>query len=407
MAPLEGLKVLDFTQFTSGPVCTYMLADFGADVYKLENPPLGDANHYNTPSKNKHTVFITSLNHGKKSVLMNMKNAEHVALFMEMVKTADLVIDNFKAGTLEKFGITYDTLKEANPAIVWASISGYGQKGPWAKRTAYDVTIQAASGLISVSGDEGGSPVKAGVSMSDFCSGLYCCCGVMAALLDAKRSGKGRRIDLAMVDSSFSLVEQAIAKYYLTGEVAKPMGRQHMNFAPYNSYECKDGQEMLICTRTDEQFAALCGALDCAAVAGDEKFATVKARLANREALNEAVAAAVKNFCYEELAAKLEAADVAYGRINNVNEVKVMEQVQARNMLVTGKYNDGTTNKLVGNPIKLSNFADSDERHCCFKGEDTIDVIAQYVGAERAHEMFDEVMKDSDEKWAERAARLD
>ncbi len=407
MGPLQGMKVLDFTQFTSGPVCTYILADFGADVYKLENPPLGDQNHYNGPSKNKHTVFITSLNHGKKSVLINMKNEDHKAIFFEMVKTADLVIDNFKAGTLEKFGVTYDVLKELNPRIVWASISGYGQVGPLAKRTAYDVTIQAASGLISVSGDEGGSPVKAGVSMSDFCSGLYCCCGAMAAMLDAKRTGKGRRIDLAMVDSSFSLVEQFVSRYYATGKLDKPMGRQHVNFVPYNSYACKDEKEMLICTRTDEQFVKLCQALEIPEMAENENYKTVKARLANRAEVNEKIGAAVQMFDYDDLAAKMEAADLAYGAIETVDKVRAFEQVKARNMIVTGEYKDGTTNDLVGCAMKMSRFEDQTTRTCCFKGEDTIEVLSQYAAPERVHELFDEVLKDSDEKWAAKAARLD
>lgn len=406
MKPLEGLKVLDFTQFTSGPVCTYILADLGADVYKLENPPYGDMNHYNSPSKNKHSVYITSLNHGKKSVLLNMKNAEHKELFLKMAESADLVIDNFKAGTLEKFGITYDILKEKNPKIVWTSISGFGQTGPWSKRTAFDITIQAASGLVSVSGEENGAPVKAGISMSDFCSGLQSCCGTLAALLDAKRTGKGRRLDLAMLDSSFSLVEQEVATYLATGEIAKPMGRQSRNFVPYNSFVCKDGKEMLICTRTNQQFKKLCEVLECEEKTQETKYSTVSARLAHRQEVNDFIAEAVGRFDFNELAVKMEQCDLPYGNINTIDAVVAMEQVKERNMMVTGKYKDGTECMLVGIPIKLSGLEDEKERTCCFKGEDTIEVLSQYADESYIHALFDAVLKESDAMWAERAAKL-
>lgn len=405
MKPFEGIRVLDFTQFTSGPVCTYIMADLGAEVIKIENPPYGDNNHYNAPSVNKHTSYITSLNHNKKSILMNMKDPEQRELFFKMVKTADVVIDNFKAGTLEKFGVTFEALQQANPQIVWTSISGYGQTGPWHKKTAYDVTIQAGSGLMSVTGEKGGSPLKAGMSMSDFTSGLYACCGTIAAVLDAKRSGKGRRIDLAMIDSSFSLVGKAAADYFVTGKRPARMGRESNDYAPYNVYPCKDGEEIVICVRNDAEFAALCRILHLNA-AEDARFSKNAARLENRDALNAMVADAVKLFSYETLAQAMREEKLPYAKINNVEQAVHFPQIQARNMVIPVKFDDGTTTAIPALPIRMSDMDRDEQAYCHELGQDTIEVLSQYENAQRIHQMYDAVVADSAAKWAERTARL-
>lgn len=201
MKPFENVTVLDFTQFTSGPVCTSIMGDLGAEVIKIENPPYGDNNRYNPPSVNKKTCYISSLDHNKKSVLLNLKDERQKEIFFKMVKTADVVVDNFKAGTMEKFGCGYEKLKEINPRIVCTSISGFGQTGPWRTRAAYDVIVQAVAGLMSVTGETGGRPLRFGVSMADVTSGLMACVATLAALCDAKRTGVGRYIDLGMMDN--------------------------------------------------------------------------------------------------------------------------------------------------------------------------------------------------------------
>lgn len=404
MKPFEGMLVLDFTQFTSGPVCAYILADLGAEVVKIENPPYGDNNHYNSPSKNKHTSYIASLNHNKKTVLMNMKDPQQQEIFFRMVEKADLVLDNFKAGTLEKFGVTFEKLQAANPRIVWTSISGYGQTGPWHTKTAYDVTIQAGSGLMSVTGEKGGSPLKAGISMSDFTAGLYACCGSIAALLDAKRTGKGRRLDVAMLDSSFSLVAQALARRSITGQTDPRMGREHLSYAPHNTYRCRDGKEIVLCVRTDEEFAALCKVLQLDADK-DARFASVKARLAHRDEVNALVSSAVAAWdydaLYEALSDKLPCAGIC-----NVEQAFHAPQIQARHMVVPLRFDDGTTTAIPALPIKMSNMEEAEETYCHELGQDTISFLSRFADAEQVHRIYDPIVADSAEKWAARTAKL-
>lgn len=406
MKPFAGIRVLDFTQFTSGPVCSYILADLGAEVIKIENPPYGDNNHYTAPSLNKHTSYITSLNHNKKCILLNMKNPRQLELFFAMVKDADLVIDNFKAGTLEKFGVTWEKLQETNPRIVWTSIAGYGQTGPWHKRTAYDVTIQGASGLMSVTGEQGGRGVKAGISMSDLTAGMYACCGTAAALLDARRTGRGRRLDVAMIDTSFAVIEQAVGHYLLSGQVDPRMGREHLNFVPYNTYATRDGRDMVLCIRSDGQFAHLCRVLGIGDRASDPRYATNAGRIARRQEVNEFVAAAVARRDFDELLAALRAEQLPCGPILNMVEAMEHPQIAARNMIIPVRYDDGTETKIPGNPIKLSGMEEAPSAFCHDMGQDTIEFLSQYADPAEVHEIFDPILADSREKWAARAARL-
>ncbi|MBE5996404.1 MAG: CoA transferase [Lachnospiraceae bacterium] len=399
MKPFEGVRVLDFTQFTSGPVCTYIMADLGAEVIKIENPPYGDNNHYNTPSKNRHTSYITSLNHNKKTILMNMKDPEQQELFLEMVKTADLVIDNFKAGTLEKFGMSFERMQEANPKIVWTSISGYGQVGPWAKKTAYDVTIQAGSGLMSVTGEKGGAALKAGMSMSDYTSGLYACCGSIAAMMDAKRTGKGRRIDFGMLDSSYSIVSRAIADYYITGQLDKRMGREHRDFAPYNSFVCKDGKELMICVTTDEQFEALCKVLGVKAA---DQYAVNENRVADREIINQFVSDETCSRERNELKEALENAKVPCAVILNEEEAILSDHMKERELYIPVKFDDGTVTRIPALPIRMTGVPQQKEAFAHELGQDTLEFIGQFVSPEKLEEKYRPVVEDSHAKWLAR-----
>lgn len=406
MKPFEGIRVLDFTQFTSGPVCTYIFADLGAEVIKIENPPYGDNNHYTAPSKNKQTSYITSLNHNKKCILMNMKDPRQVELFFKMVKTADLVIDNFKAGTLEKFGVSFEKLQAVNPAIVWTSIAGYGQHGPWARRTAYDSTIQGIAGLMSVTGEKGGRPLKAGLSMSDLTAGLYACCGTAAAVFDAKRTGKGRRIDLAMVDSTYAFLQEQAGYFLNTGNVLPRMGREHPYYAPYGSFRCKDGQERMICVRTNEEFLNLCTVLNLPEAAVDPRFAASATRAANREALNELVGKAAENFTAEALETALENKGVPCAKIQTIPEAMASGQIAARKMVIPVSYDDGTASVIPNTPIQLSRMERPEKAFSHKMGQDTIAFLSQFADEAYIHEIYDPILADSEEKWAAKAARL-
>lgn len=405
MKPLEGITVLDFTQFTAGPVCTYILADYGAEVISFQNPPYGDNNHYVPPTKNRQSIFIASLKHNKKNVLMNMKDPRQREIFWKMVKDADVVIDNFKAGTLQKFGITYDIMKEINPKITWVKMSGFGEVGPWRDRPAYDMAIQAGSGMMSVTGNKGGSPLKAGLSMADFVSGLYAAVNTLSAVYDAKRTGKGRFIDQAMLDGAFTLVSEQAAEYMLTGAIAEPMGSNHKEFAPYGTYEDKNGVDIAISVRTDKQFADFCQILGCEELEADERYACRLKRVEHRDVLDEIVKKQIADREADELCAALEAREIPCSRILNLKEVCESEQAKERKMLMIDcKYPDDTTIEIVGMPGKLSNLEEPKEHYCRPLGMDTIEVFSKYEDPEVVHEIFDPIIADCKEKWEARTA---
>ncbi len=230
---LEGVRILDFTQFLSGPLCTLLLSDFGAEVIKIENPPLGDNTRYGPYIEKGVSSHYAMRNRGKKSIVLNMKEKEQKKLFWKLAKNADVVIDNYKPGTMEKFGITFDELKKINPQIIYTSISGYGQTGPYASHAAFDQTVQAESGVISITGEKGGERVKCGASIADVAGGLAACIGTVMGLYDVRRSGKGRRIDVAMMDSLVFGLENKLSMYLQTGKMGELCGEP----GKYNDFE--------------------------------------------------------------------------------------------------------------------------------------------------------------------------
>ncbi len=407
MKPLEGIKVLDFTQFTSGPILTVTLADFGAEVIRLENPPYGDNNYYSSPSVNKKNTLIASLDHNKKSILMNMTNEEHKALFYKMVKTADLVVDNFKAGNMKKFGADYETLSKINPAIVCASLSGFGQDGPWASRAAYDTVIQAVGGFISLTGEEKGSGYKCGFSLADIISGSSCLGIVLAALYQAKKTGKGSYIDFSMMDCAASSFLPQIVEYGVTGENPKRYGNQHPSLVPYGTFSCKDGKCVMLCVHSDEEFARFCETLGKPELAKETAYADMASRVANREALNEQINALFADWEQEALCKIMQDHQLACVPVNNVAEAAVMEQLTIRNMTnVKTQWKDGTTVQTTGCPIKILGMQEDILYHGPVMGEDTLEIMSQYGDAEAVNAMYAETIADSIEKTAEKYAKM-
>lgn len=406
MKPFENVTVLDFTQFTSGPICTSIMGDLGAEIIKIENPPYGDNNRYNPPSKNKKTCYISSLDHNKRSILLNLKDERQKEIFFKMVRTADVVVDNFKAGTMEKFGCGYERLKEINPRIVCASISGFGQTGPWKSRAAYDVVVQAVSGLMSVTGEKGGRPLRFGVSMADVTSGLMCCVATLAAIYDAKRTGVGRYIDLGMMDNVFALLEQPVTNYGITGVAAKPNGNRHHSAVPFAAFRCIDERQVVICAFTDEDFAVLCKILGHPEIKDDPRFLTRNLRFKHADECYNVLCALVKEWDVDVLMDELHKENLVCAKVNRVSEVYQMEQVAARNMIVDAKWPDGTVVKIPGQPIKLSDMEDRTEYPVSPLGYDTIEVLSRYEDPAVVHEIFDPLLKESEELAAIRSERL-
>lgn len=395
--PLEGVRILDFTQFMSGPMCTLLLSDFGAEVIKIENPPTGDSTRYGPVIDNEATSHFATRNRGKKSILLNMKNPEHVELFLKLVPTADAVIDNYKPGTLAKFGITYDKLREINPRIVYTSISGYGQEGPYADHAAFDQTVQAESGVMSITGEKGGTPVKCGGSIADYCGGLMGCIGTLMGIIDAQKTGQGRRIDVSMMDSLVFLLENVFSSYMRTGVVPKPMGNGYNTSAPIGAYPCKDGKSLMVTVGTDAQWKTFCEVLNQPQWLANPDYATMTGRAAHADEIDAEVTRVFSQYTSDELADLLQSRKCVYGRINDFSDVEKHPQVAFRKTIVNANYANGVSFRVPDNPILMSGMDRQTEYDVAQLGANTFDVLSEVADRETVHRLFDAVLEQSRE----------
>lgn len=394
MKPLEGIKILDFTQFLAGPLSTLLLSDLGAEVIKLENPPLGDGTRYITTMTNEKSSNYTTRNRGKKSVAMNLKDEKQRDIFLEMVKTADAVVENFKPGTLEKYGITYDVLKEINPRIVFTSISGYGQTGPYRAHAAYDGAVQAEAGIMSITGELGGTPVRCGAAIADTTAGLVASIGTLSALYDVQRTGVGRRVDVSMMDSIVTIMENLVSSYMASGDLPVPLGNRMWTASPFRDFVCKDGKSVYIGISTDSQFAGFCEIVGHPEWTKDPRFLTNELRPKNFRELEPLVEEALLQIDSETLCEEMEKRKLVYGRINNVAQVVEHPQIAARNMIVNAVYSDGTAFRTPGNPIKMSGMEEETQYSASVMGADTFSVLSEYADEAKLHEIYDAVLAD-------------
>lgn len=396
MKPLEGVKVIEFTQVLSGPYCGMLLADMGADVIKLERPPLGDSSRYNTPGINGYTAAYSMRNRGKKSVLMDLSNPRQKEFFFHLIKDADIFLENFKPGTLEKLGCGYDVLKEINPGLILTSISGFGQFGPMSKKAAYDTLIQAESGSISLTGTKSGEITVTAYSMADVLAGITACAATLAALRGREITGEGQHVDIAMLDTMISAMETPYIGYMMNGEIPKPNGIAHPLAAPFTTYETKDGKSLLICISTNEQWEKLCDVLGYEEGKTDPRFQGTGLRKANEEAINQYVGAAVAQFNEAELSTALEHARLPFGHVNKISDVVDSEQFKARNMRVHIHYPDTEqTVDALGSAIKFSKVPFDMDYEAHTLGYDTLGLCADYMGQEAAHDIYDLVLEES------------
>lgn len=391
--PLEGYRILDFSQFMSGPMCTLLLSDFGAEVIKIENPPIGDNTRYGNIIDRDVSSHFATRNRGKKSIVLNMKDETHKKLFLELVKTADAVIENYKPGTMEKFGINYEVLKEINPKIVFTSISGYGQDGPYASHAAFDQTVQAESGMMSITGPEGGEPVKSGGSIADYSGGLMACIGTLMGILEAQKTGHGRRVDVSMMDSLIFCLENQFSSYLMTGKVPKPMGNSYASSAPIGAYKCKDGKSLMITVGTDAQWKTFCGALNQPQWYANEAWATMTQRAADYKAIDAEVNRVFGQYDSEEVADMLLKGKCVYGRINDFEAVANHPQVQHRKTIVNANYANGVTFRVPGNPILMSGLERETDYTAAGLGENTFEVLGEVADQNTLHEIFDPVLE--------------
>jgi CoA:oxalate CoA-transferase len=359
--PLSGITILDLTRVLAGPYCTLVLADLGARVIKVEAPGRGDDSRAYGPFVNGRSAYFMAMNRGKESIALDLKAAADRAVFERLLDRADVLVENFRGGTMERLGYGWDVLHARHPRLIYAAASGFGHTGPYAAKPAYDMVVQGMGGIMSITGQPGGPPTRVGASIGDITAGLFTAVGVAAALHHRNASGAGMKIDVAMLDCQVAILENAISRYFVTGTSPAPLGARHPSIAPFAAFATKDGH-IIVAAGTDALFRRLAAALGRPELAEDARFASNDLRSENVEALTAALEAALMTRGSADWLARLEAAGVPCGPINDVGAVVDDPQVRARNMIVAIDDPAAGPLKLAGNPIKLSDFPDPPSR---------------------------------------------
>ncbi len=383
--PLRDLRVLDLTWVLSGPFCTATLADLGADVVKLERPPYGDVSRTTAPIIDGESGYFFSINRGKRSISLDLRQDEGKALFLDLVREFDVLVENFTPGSMDALGLGYEALAAVNPRLIYASISGYGQTGPLRTKPALDVIIQGAGGVMSVTGEPGRGPVRPGVSLGDIAAGLYCTIGVLSALHDRERSGLGQQVDISMLDCQIASQENAFMRYHLTGELPERLGTRHPSAVPFQAFATKDGYLVLALSwGVPNQWALLCSELGLVHIIDDPRFATAAARSRNHAELEPILQAAFMAKPTEEWLEAFAGYDIPSGPLNNIAQVAEMPQVAAREMLQTVPHRVLGDLPLTNTPVKLSSTPGGIRGTAPDMGQHSREVLAELLGLDAA-----------------------
>ena len=359
--PLDNLLVIDLSRVLAGPYATMVLADLGARVIKIEVPETGDDARHFGPFVNGKSSYFMSLNRGKESIAMNLKNRDDCAVFEKLVAKADVLVENYRPGTMEKLGYGWEKLRELNPRLIYSAISGFGHTGPYRERAAYDMVVQGMGGIMSVTGLPGAEPVRVGTSVGDITAGLFGLGGILSALLNRERTGEGMMVDVGMLDCQVAILENAIGRYLAKGEVPQPLGARHPSITPFEAYSAKDGF-VIIAAGNGALFVKLCEALERPDLAADSDFKTNDLRTLNHDRLKSELEATLAGKSVNDWLTILGDAGVPCGPINNVEQVVNDEHVAARNMIISATDKEAGVTRMAGNPIKFSAFEDPRER---------------------------------------------
>ncbi|MBO9450578.1 CoA transferase [Tropicibacter sp. R16_0] len=336
-APLAGLKVIELARILAGPWAGQTLSDLGAEVIKVESPAGDDTRAWGPPfvtrDDDESAAYFHSTNRGKASVTVDFSTPEGQARVREMVREADILVENFKVGGLAKYGLDYESLKEVNPRLIYCSITGFGQDGPYAHRAGYDFIIQGMSGLMSITGEPDGQPQKSGVAITDIFTGIYAVSGILAALHQRERTGRGQHVDMALLDVAVAVTANQALNYLTTGKAPERMGNAHVNLTPYQVFDCADGH-IIIATGNDRQYQRLCKILELEDMAEAPEFLRNKDRIANRRVMIARLNGATAQRSKADLLAACEAQGVPAGPINTLDEVMADPQIVARGMQI-------------------------------------------------------------------------
>jgi crotonobetainyl-CoA:carnitine CoA-transferase CaiB-like acyl-CoA transferase len=359
--PLSGLKVLDLSRVLAGPWCTQILGDLGADVFKIEQPGQGDdTRRWGPPfldDGSRDAAYYLCANRNKASLAINIADPRGADIIREMAKHCDIVIENFRVGGLEKYGLGYKSLRAINPSLIYCSVTGFGQTGPQKDRGGYDFLIQGMSGLMSITGrpddEPGGGPLKVGIPISDLSTGLYAAICILAALNHRTKTGEGQHIDMALLDSQVALLSMQASNYLNGGLVPRRLANEHPTTVPYQDFTCSDG-EVLVALGNDRQFRSFCGIIGRPDLAADARFATNGLRSPNRQALQDELRPAIAQWKCADLLARMDEAKLPGGQVNEIPQILADEQIAARGLVQEMIRSDGTAVKVVGFPGKFS-----------------------------------------------------
>ena len=359
--PLKNLLVVDLTRVLVGPYCTMILSDLGARVIKIEAPEIGDDSRKFGPFIEEYSAYFMSLNRGKESIALNLKKEEDKKIFDKILSKADILVENFKPGTLEKWGYGWGDVSKKYPKLIYASASGFGQTGPLKELPAYDMVVQGMGGLMSVTGQPNSEPTRVGTSIGDITAGLFTTIGINAALYDRQKTGKGMYIDVSMLDCQIAILENAIARYLAKNEIPKPMGSRHPSIAPFEAFKTKDNY-IIIAAGNDRLFEKLCELLGISEINKDPKFSDNSSRAQNMDELKVILEKKLLTRNTNEWVNDMEKEKIPCGPIFNIKEAVENPQVDARNMIVKAFHKKIGDFKLAGNPIKMSNYKDEKAR---------------------------------------------
>ena len=374
---LDGVRVIDLSRVIAGPWCGALLSDFGADVVKVEDTGAGDESRTWPPYKDGEAAAYLLFNRNKRAMTLDLKTPDGVEVVKALARGADVVIENFRTGTMEGFGLGYDTLAAENPRLIYCSVSAFGRTGPRKDSPGYEALMQAFSGIMSITGEPGGQPVRAGVSFLDLSTGILCALGVSAALLQRQATGLGQRVDGSLLETAVSLLAFHAEGYLLTGALPRALGSGHPSLSPYRNFKCRDGQWIFIAAANDRFWGKLARAIGLEAMAVDPRFAKNQERVKNRTELEDILERTIAQYDREPLLKRLEEADVPATPVNTVDQVMNDPQTAERGIVQRVRHAKLGEIPVVGTPLRFSRMSPGVRRAAPLRGQHTDEILAE------------------------------
>ena len=379
--PLAGLRILDLTWVLSGPFATMTLGDLGADVIKLERPPWGDVSRTTGPVVDGESGYFLSVNRGKRSLSIDLKSDTGKELFRELVGEVDVLVENFTPGAMDRLGLGYEALSVLHPRLVYAAISGYGQTGPMRLLPALDVVVQGAGGVMSITGEPGGGPIRPGFSLGDLAAGLYCAVGILAAVRERERSGRGQLVDISMLDCQLAVLENAYMRYHVTGKTPEKLGTRHPTAVPFQALPTADGHLVIALSwGVPNQWGLLCAELELPELIDDPRFSTAQERSLHHPELERLLTGALAGRTTAEWVEALQRYGIPCGPLNDIPTAAALPQVAAREMLVPVEHHTLGSIPLPNTPVRMSRTPGGIKGTSPDMGEHSREVLSELLG---------------------------